>query len=123
MSAMNANRFDHRYMQSAYVRGLRTGSWHRLSLDEKGLFRCALWVAKVRGRLSNMRLMVRVAGILVKLLTAFKAQLLRVGRVRAERLGTCLREAGAEKWASEVLQWLTDRSFITYLGVLATNEM
>ena len=109
-------------MQSAYVRGLRTGSWRRLSLDEKGLFRCALWVARVRGRLSNTRLMVRVAGILVKLLATFKAQLLRVGRVRAERLGACLHERGAENWASEVFRWLTDRSFITYLGVLATNE-
>jgi len=114
--------FSHRFLRSAYKKGLRTGGWHRLGLEDKGLFRCALWVAKVRGRLANMRLMVQVARILTKLLATFKGLMVRLGRIEAERLTLCLQSRKAEEWAPRALEWVRDQRFITYLGVLATNS-
>ena len=114
--------FAHRYLRLAYTKGLRTGGWRRLSLEDRALFNCALWVAKVRGRLSNMRLMVRVAGILMKLLADFKARAIRVGRARAERLIACLQERRAEELASRACEWFKDRRYVTYLGVMAMND-
>jgi len=114
--------FSHRYLRSAYRKGLRTGGWRRLGLEDKGLFRCALWVAEVRGRLANMRLMVQVAGILMKLLATFKVQIIGAGRATAERVMRSLQKSGVEKYAPQVLEWFKDRRFITYLGVLALNE-
>jgi len=121
-SMLPSDMFNHRYLQSAYRKGFRNGGWRRLSLEDKGLFRCALWVAEVRGRLANMRLMVQVAGILMKLLATFKAQITRVGRATAERIMASLQKSGVEKYAPQVLEWFKDRKFITYLGVLATND-
>jgi len=113
--------FSHRYLQSAYRKGFRNGGWRRLSLEDKALFRCALWVAKVRGRLANVRLMVQIAGILRKLLATFKRRMMRLGRVEAERLMLCLQSSKAKEWAPRALEWVKDQRFVAYLGVLAAN--
>lgn len=68
-----------------------------------------------------MRLMVQIAGILMKLLATFKGHMMRLGRVEAERLMLCLQSRKAEEWAPRALEWVKDQRFITYLGVLATN--
>jgi cobyric acid synthase len=69
-----------------------------------------------------MRLMVQIAGILMKLQATFKSQIIRAGRATAERVTRSLQRSGVEKYAPHVLEWFKDKRFITYLGVLATNE-
>ncbi len=64
-------------------RGLRDGNWAPLRVAEKALFRCALWVAKVRGKISNSRLVAQVMEIASKLLERFPNSILRAGRKRA----------------------------------------
>lgn len=64
-------------------RSLRNGGWARLEIAEKGLFRCALWIAKARNRITNTRLMVQVLRIALKLFKSFQSRIAKAGKARA----------------------------------------
>jgi len=53
-------KFDYSCLVSLRRRGFRNGNWRRLPFVDRALFRCALWVAKVRGRIVSLELLVRV---------------------------------------------------------------
>jgi len=99
-------------------RGFRNGNWAALSVAEKALFRCALWVAKVRGRISNTKLMVHVLGIALKLTEGFRSHMLKAGRTKATVMYKMYAEKGVFDWAPHTKRWLFDRNFIRYLGLL-----
>jgi len=98
-------------------RGLRNGNWRRLSLIDRGLFRCALWVARVRGNIASLRLLVRVLGVVLKLLESRSMRIWIAGRARAEELRRRFEERGVFDWAAQAKSWLADRGFTFYLGV------
>lgn len=98
-------------------RGLRNGNWRRLSLIDRGLFRCALWVAKVRGGIGSLRLLVRVLGVVLKLLQSWSMRVWMAGRVRAEELKRRFEERSLFDWAPQVKDWLNERAFIFHLGL------
>jgi hypothetical protein len=102
--------------------GLRNGGWARLEIAEKALFRCALWIAKARNRITNTRLVVQVLRIALKLLKNFQNRILRAGSVRAvAMLEEYARPGGVFSWAPQMREWLLDRKYIVYLGVLEVN--
>lgn len=98
-------------------RGLRNGNWRRLSLVDRGLFRCALWVVRVRGRIGSLRLLVRVLGVVLRLLESRSMRIWVAGRARAEELLRRFEERGLFDWAPQVRGWLVDRGFVFYLGL------
>jgi hypothetical protein len=102
--------------------GLRNGGWARLEIAEKALFRCALWIAKARNRITNTRLMVQVIRIALKLLKNFQNRILKAGSARAAMMfeGYAQR-GGVFSWAPRMREWLLDRKYIVYLGVLEVN--
>lgn len=103
-------------------RAFRSGSWSRVSVLDRALFRCALWVARVRGRITHVKLIVQVGRIALKLLEGFRTKVLRAGRRRAMiMLETYSAPGGAFSWAPQVRQWLSDPRYIWYLGILEVN--
>jgi len=104
-------------------RGLRNGGWARLEIAEKGLFRCALWIAKARGRITNTRLMVQVMYVALRMLESFRN---RIGRVGMRGAGLMREEyarpGGVFSWAPRMHGWLHDASFVWYLGVMEVNR-
>ena len=98
-------------------RGLRNGNWRRLPLVDRGLFRCALWVARVHGRIVNFRLLVRVLGIVLKLLAGPGTRIWMAGRVRAEELMRRFEERGLFQWAPQARGWLGERNYVFCLGL------
>jgi len=101
--------------------GLRNGNWARLSALDKAFYRCALWVARARGCIRNMRLLVEVAKVVMRLLASREAYVMRVGYHRAQVLMKHLTENDVTKWAPQVSEWFKHRSFILYLGALELN--
>jgi hypothetical protein len=103
-------------------RGLRDGNWAPLRISEKALFRCALWVAKARGKISNSRLVVQVKEIALKLLEHMGKignSILRAGRKQAAMILYIYdKPNGVFGWAPQVRQWLSDERYVWYLGVL-----
>jgi hypothetical protein len=66
--------------------------------------------------------MVRIAAIRMKILVTFKRQIIDAGKARAAELYTALRRSGADKWATNALEWLKDYRFIVYIGVMEMNR-
>lgn len=113
--------FTYDYLRSAFRKALRAGKFGRLSQGEKALYKCALWIAKNRGQLRNLELMAHVASIVAKFLSTFKAQAFEAGRKRAESLIRAQDIRSIQKWAPEVLEWVNERKFVLYLGILVMN--
>ena len=103
-------------------RGLRNGAWARLDIAEKGLFRCALWIAKARNKITNTRLMVQILRVALKLLKSFESRIVKAGKGRAAMmLEMYARPGGVFTWAPRMREWLHDPKYLQYLGVLEMN--
>jgi hypothetical protein len=100
-------------------RGAVNGNWRRLNSNQQSLFRCALWVAKIRGHISNEKLMTQVLRVAITLLKNLRTRIISVGRGRAQSILANERILG---WAPELKSWLTDSSYVWYLGVLEMNH-
>ena len=112
----------HSWLNRVWRRSHRNRSWGRLSITEKGMFRCALWVAKARGKISNMRLMVHVLRIALKLLRTYRSRIVSAGRKRAmQMLVEYAKPGGVFSWAPRMRELLYDPGYVRYLGVMEVN--
>jgi len=118
----NADSLTYSWLVGFWRRSIRNRSWGRLSTAERGLYRCALWVAKARGKITNTRLMVQVLRITLKLVECFQSRIVKAGRARAAVMfEEYARPGGVFSWAPRMREWLYDRRYILYLGVLEVN--
>lgn len=84
--------------------------------------RCALWIAKARGKISNMRLMVQILRIASRLLHSARSRIAEAGSSRAMAMFEAYaRPGGVFSWAPQMRQWLRDPRYILYLGVMEVN--
>ena len=87
------------------------------------MFRCGLWVAKARGKISSMRLMVHVLRIALKLLETHRNRIVNAGRRRANQMfKEYAKPGGVFSWAPSMREWLYDSGYVRYLGVLEVNH-
>jgi hypothetical protein len=118
----NADSLTYSWLVEFRRRSIRNRSWGGLTTAERGLYRCALWVAKARNKITNTRLMVHVLRIALKLLENFRSRIVRAGEARAARMfEEYARPGGVFSWAPRMREWLRDRKYILYLGVLEVN--
>jgi len=110
------------WLNGVWRRSYRNRSWGRLSISEKGMFRCALWVAKARGKISNMKLVVHILRIALKILATHPSRILNAGRRRANKmLEEYAKPGGVFSWAPRMREWLYDPRYVRYLGVMEVN--
>jgi hypothetical protein len=103
--------------------GFRNGNWKRLDSGQRALFRCALWVAEARGRISNTKFMVQILHVALRLLETVRGDIVRAGRSRAARMREAYsKPGGVFGWAPTVREWLGESRYVRYLGVLAVNQ-
>lgn len=118
----NGGSVSHAWLATLQRRSYRIGSWTRLSSLKRGLYRCALWVAKARGNISNMRLMVQVLRIALELLQNFQSRIGSAGRKRAMIMfQSYAKPSGVFSWAPRMREWLQEPKYILYLGLLEVN--
>ncbi|MEM3522878.1 MAG: hypothetical protein QXD78_07565 [Candidatus Bathyarchaeia archaeon] len=84
---------------------------------EKVMYVCALQLAKLRGRLLNVKLLAQLKAIIYKLLATPKMRILQAGEAKAKEMLKKFNEFGVLNWAPKVKDWLKDKNFIFYLGV------
>ena len=99
-------------------KGLRNGNWFRLGCVERGLFRCALWLVRIRGQIKSMKLQLELSKIIVKLKATIRMHMLQAGAARAKDLLDLYSEKGVFSWARQVKDWLWYPKVIFYLGVV-----
>jgi len=103
-------------------RSMRNRSWRRLSVAERGLYRCALWVAKARGKITNTRLMVQTLRVALKMLDSFRSRIAKAGRARATMMfEEYAKPGGLFEWAPRMREWLRNPGFVWYIGVMEVN--
>jgi hypothetical protein len=118
----NKGSVSYGWLRVLWRRSVRNGHWTRLSLPKRGLYRCALWIAKARGSISNMRLMVQTLRIALELVRSFESRIASAGEKRAMILfQTYAQPGGVFSWAPRMREWLHDRKYIVYLGLLEVN--
>jgi len=119
----NPDSLSHTWLIDSWRRSLRYRRWAMLDIAEKGLFRCALWVAKARGKISNKRLVVQVLRIVLKLLHAPKSRIAEAGTRRAMVMFEAYAKSGGVfNWAPRMREWLRDPRYIWYLGIMEVNS-
>ena len=114
-------KLDHDSLRFYMRVGLRRGTWARLDAAEKALYRCGLWVAKVRRTISNVTLSVAILGIVGKLTTTIKSHIYRLGLAKACALWNSYLSAGVFDWAPEVKAHFSRAEYVAYLGVMELN--
>jgi len=66
--------------------------------------------------------MVQVLRIVLKLFDGFQSRIFKAGNVRAVTMLTeYAKPGGVFSWAPQMREWLLDRRYIMYLGVLEVN--
>jgi hypothetical protein len=118
----DANSLTYSHMVEFRRRSMRNRSWGRLTTEERGLYRCALWVARARNKITNTRLIMQVLRIALKLLENFRGRIVRAVRTRAVMMyDEYARPGGVFSWAPRMRELLHDRRYILYLGILEVN--
>ena len=118
----NNGSVSYAWLRALWHRSVRNGHWTRLSLPKRGLYRCALWIAKARGSISNMKLMVQILRIALELLKNLQSRIASAGKKRAMMMfETYAQPGGVFSWAPRMREWLHDPKYISYLGVLEVN--
>lgn len=123
MIHVDGDRLTYRCLVTVWRKGLRNGSWSRLDVSEKGLIRCALWVARIRGSICNMRLMVQVLSVLLRLVRNCRSRIVDAGNRRAHAILQAYGQGPKSifSWVPELKTWLCDPRYVRYLGLLEVN--
>jgi hypothetical protein len=101
---------------------LRNGHWKHLRIEDRALFRCAFWMARVRGKISNAKLVVQVLKIALKLVEGVRGAILRIGMRRTMQMfETYAKPGGVFSWAPQARGWLSDARYVWYFGVVGVN--
>ena len=120
----DGGRLTYRCLLAIWRRGMRNGSWYRLDLSEKALIRCALWVAKVKGSICSMRLMVQVLSVLLRLVRNCRSCIVEAGNRRAHAILQAYGHGpnNVFSWIPQLREWLWDPRYARYLGLLEVNR-
>jgi hypothetical protein len=108
---------SYRSLLAVRLKAYRNGGWRRLGGFEKALFRAALDLARLRGRIVNPLLLSKVENIIYRLLQTPATRILQLGREHASRLLELYGGNGVFKWAPSVRSWLKDPEYLFWLGL------
>jgi len=97
---------------SLWKKSLRNGSFRRLPLIEKGIFRAALLYAKMKGKIINPRLVGMIKGVADRVCKTLRQRIFQHGLNRARLMlsGKCYRVFPV------VRKWIDDDGYILWLG-------
>jgi hypothetical protein len=98
-------------------KGFRNGSWRKLDNVDRALYMASLSLAKMRGRLVNSRLILKLQGIMGRLDETPGLKALRAARERAAELYGRFRAIGLFDWAPRARSWFDDPSYVQWLGL------
>lgn len=102
-------------------KGLRNGNWRRVGFMDKALFRAAMWYTKHGGSIVGGLVVEKLLGVIEKLKETKGMRILKRGIKKAcemlERLER-YENNSVFVWAPEVKDWLKDRNYIFWLGMM-----
>ena len=121
LSRLKDRSLNYEGLKSYRRAGQRRGTWGQLTDVEKALYRCGLWVARVRGSITSIKLSACITYIVAKLVAGIRTRIRSLGIARARTLREKYRSAGVFDWAPELGPLLSKSGYIMYLGVMEFN--
>jgi len=113
--------FSYEELKNYRIKAYRNGNWRKLSFDEKVIYKAALALAKLRGKIVNLNLVQRIKEIVEKLLESPRVKLISLGRkVLIEKLKIYIKSKQFYL-ARTLFSLRNDANFLIYLGVSAIN--
>jgi len=107
---------SYQYLLSSWKKGFRNGNWRKLNRIEKALYMASLSLAKMRGRIVNLNLVLKLRGIIGRLRETAGTRLMMSAYQRAIKLYDSFTATGLFEWAPKVRSWFNDPSYILWLG-------
>lgn len=114
---------SHSYLTHFWKKGFRNGNWRKLDRIEKALYMASLSLAKMRGRIVNLRLILELRGIIDKLRETAGDRLMRTSYQRAMELYGRFAAIGLFEWAPQVRSWFNDPSYVFWLGLCSPEPL
>ncbi|MGC8578361.1 MAG: hypothetical protein ACP5M7_10270 [Thermoproteota archaeon] len=115
------NSFSYSELLTIRTKSYRNGNWRKLSFEERVMYKAALALAKLRGKIVNFNLVQRVKSIVEKLLESPKVKLVNLGRkVLVEKLKIYMKSKQFNL-AKTLFILRNDVNFLMYLGVNAIS--
>jgi len=102
--------------------GLRNGCFHRLKREQKGLLRACLMFTRRVGAIFSQFVVSQLRGI-IESLKPIREKAFKIGFKRALNMFNCFKRSGVFNWAPQVKLWLTDKTYISYLGFMELNNL
>jgi len=100
---------------------MRNGNWWRLSLAQRALYRSAITLAALRGRIVGRRLIEAVEGLISRLSETPAVRIMRLGCLRAEQMMQRFTEKGLIVWSTMLKGNLSNPDYIFCLGLDCIN--
>lgn len=97
-------------------KGFRNGNWRRLSGVDRAMFRAAVWYARVRGRIINVRVVAQLLSVVKRLKASVGTRILEAGRGMAEEMLNQYERRGVFRWLPRLKAWLRDPAYVFWLG-------
>jgi len=114
---------SHGYLHSLWRKGFRNGNWRKLDRIEKALYMASLSLAKMRGRIVNSNLVLKLGSIIGKLRETVGGRLMVRAYQRAMRSYERFMAVGLFEWAPQVRSWFNDPSYIMWVGLCSPEPL
>lgn len=115
--SLSVERLTFEDLEYYWVKGCRNGRLYRLKRMERGFYRACMLFAKLK-KVIVSETVVTMLNRIIERLMPLKEKAFKEGGRRIEELKAYFNRSGVFKWASRVLEWLTDKTYIMYLGFM-----
>lgn len=107
----------HSELLNSFKKGFRNGNWRKLNRVERGLYRASIIYARFQGKVVNQTLVEQLSYLVERLTETPGKRILKKGYEIAEAKLKICEETGVFEWAPKLRKWLTNKDYITWIGV------
>lgn len=111
------------YLSRNWKKGLRNGNWPKLNTLNKALYMASLSLAKMRGRIVNLTLILRLQDIIDKLRETTGQRLTKIAYKRAMNHYNRFVVIGLFDWAPQVRLWFNEPAYLFWLGLCSPKPL
>ena len=108
-------------LRAYQLKGFRNGNWRRLDRMKRVFYRVCVAYASVRRVIRNPELVSLLRDIIEELKSTIKVRALKEAVREVERVVPIYLKAGVFRWATQLVKWLRDESYLTWLGFKKLN--
>ena len=111
----------YRALRAYQLKGFRNGNWRRLDRMKRVFYRACVVYASVKRVIKNPGLVSLLRDIIKELMSTIRVRALKEAVREVERVVPIYLKAGVFRWATQLVKWLRDESYLTWLGFKKLN--